>query len=120
MDWYIAKLIFRIICGDGNHQPQFDEQLRLISAENESEALHKARQIVWAEQDSFMNGSQQVVRWEFVNITELYKAGPLTDGAELYYTILETDDAEGYLEVVRQKALAIEAPKSHAKYAEAK
>ncbi|MFA6946933.1 MAG: DUF4288 domain-containing protein, partial [Pedobacter sp.] len=33
MNWYVAKLIFRITCRNGNHQPQFDEQLRLISAE---------------------------------------------------------------------------------------
>jgi hypothetical protein len=29
MQWYLAKLVFQIICGDGNHRPQFDEQLRL-------------------------------------------------------------------------------------------
>ncbi|MEP7129294.1 MAG: DUF4288 domain-containing protein, partial [Chitinophagales bacterium] len=29
MNWYLAKIVFRIICGDGLHQPQFDEQLRL-------------------------------------------------------------------------------------------
>ncbi|RYY10197.1 MAG: DUF4288 domain-containing protein, partial [Chitinophagaceae bacterium] len=27
MNWYLAKLIFRIVCGQGNHTPQFDEQL---------------------------------------------------------------------------------------------
>jgi len=27
MNWYLAKLVFRIICGDGDHTPQFDEQL---------------------------------------------------------------------------------------------
>lgn len=26
MNWYVAKLIFRITCGNGNHQPQFDGQ----------------------------------------------------------------------------------------------
>ncbi|MCF8452420.1 MAG: DUF4288 domain-containing protein [Pedobacter sp.] len=42
MNWYVAKLIFRITCGNGNNQPQFDEQLRLISASGEKEALIKA------------------------------------------------------------------------------
>ena len=30
MKWYLAKIVYRIICGEGNHTPQFDEQLRLI------------------------------------------------------------------------------------------
>ena len=41
MNWYIAKIVFRIITGDGNHMPQFDEQLRLINANNEEEAFEK-------------------------------------------------------------------------------
>jgi hypothetical protein len=41
MNWYVAKLIFRITCFIGNHQPQFDEQLRLISASGEKEAKKK-------------------------------------------------------------------------------
>lgn len=109
MNWYIAKLIFRIVCGDGNHQAQFDEQLRLISAENEQEALEKTRRIIKKEQDSFFNGRQQVVRWEFVNITELYKAEELKDGAELYYNILEVDNTDEYLQMVQQKASLIDA-----------
>jgi len=34
MNWYLAKMVFRIICGEGNHTAQFDEQLRLISGES--------------------------------------------------------------------------------------
>ena len=32
MNWYLAKIVYRIICGQGNHTAQFDEQLRLIQA----------------------------------------------------------------------------------------
>lgn len=42
MNWYLAKMVFRILCGDGNHRAQFDEQLRLISAVSREEAFHKA------------------------------------------------------------------------------
>ena len=34
MNWYLAKFVYRIVCGNGNHIPQFDEQLRLITADN--------------------------------------------------------------------------------------
>ncbi|HEV3251858.1 MAG TPA: DUF4288 domain-containing protein, partial [Puia sp.] len=45
MNWYLAKIVFRIICGEGQHIPQFDEQLRLIEAGNEVEAFEKATNI---------------------------------------------------------------------------
>jgi hypothetical protein len=35
MNWYVAKLVFRVISGNGDHNAQFDEQLRLINADNE-------------------------------------------------------------------------------------
>jgi hypothetical protein len=28
MRWFVAKIVYQIICGNGNHMPQFDEQLR--------------------------------------------------------------------------------------------
>ena len=43
MNWYIAKLVFRIVCGEGQHTPQFDEQLWLIAAHSQQEALQKAK-----------------------------------------------------------------------------
>lgn len=47
MNWYVAKLVFRITCGNGNHPPQFDEQLRLISATCEKEALKKGKNLIY-------------------------------------------------------------------------
>jgi len=43
-NWFLAKIVYHIISGEGNHTPQFDEQLRLIQAENELQAIQKARQ----------------------------------------------------------------------------
>ena len=42
MNWYLTKIVFQIICGDGDHTPQFDEQLRLIRADKKEEALLNA------------------------------------------------------------------------------
>ena len=38
MNWYLTKMVFRIICGDGSHKAQFDEQLRLIHANSKEDA----------------------------------------------------------------------------------
>src|ERR1700740_3125295 len=96
MNWYLAKLVFRIICGDGKHTPQFDEHLRLIEAEDEDEELDKARQLGLGEEDSFVNNRQQMVQWKFINVPELYRMSGLIDGAEVYSSIRETDDAQNY------------------------
>lgn len=104
MKWYLAKIVFHITCGNGKHTAQFDEQLRLISANNKEEAFDKALNIGRSEEDAFFNNKQQLVKWEFVNISELYPLNDLIDGAELYSRIEEKDNAEAYKYTVHQKA----------------
>ena len=104
MNWYLARLVFRIICGDGDHTPQFDEQLRLISSPSTEEAFEKARQTGQKEQETFYNRKQQLVQWQFINVSELYEISELIDGAELYSRIEEKDNAHAYIHVVNQKA----------------
>ena len=67
MNWYLSKIVFQIICGDGQHTPQFDEQLRLIEAEDADIAFAKAQAIGGQEQEAFLNQHQHLVQWQFVN-----------------------------------------------------
>lgn len=114
MNWYLSKIIFRIVCGDGQHTPQFDEQIRLIQACNEQEAFEKARHIgQQEEQDSFYNQEQKIVQWKFVNVAELYRLSGLLDGAEVYSRIQETDDADSYIEFTHRKAAHIQESHTH-------
>jgi hypothetical protein len=104
MNWYLSKIIFRIICGEGHHTPQFDEQLRLIAAYDEEEAFQKAKALGEKEQDQFYNQDHKVVQWKFINVAELYRLSDLLDGAEMYSRIQETDDPEGYIELANRRA----------------
>ncbi|HEV3412619.1 MAG TPA: DUF4288 domain-containing protein [Puia sp.] len=104
MHWYLSKIIFRIICGEGNHTPQFDEQLRLIAAQDEDEAFRKAHTLGEKEQDRFYNQDHQLVQWKFINVAELYRLSGLLDGAEMYSRIQETDDPEGYIDLANRRA----------------
>lgn len=113
MNWYLAKLVFRIICGDGEHTPQFDEQLRLISGSSKEEAFKKAQETGRNEEETFYNRKQQLVHWQFINVSEIYKLSDLIDGAELYSRIEERDNAEAYIHVVNQKADNILFTKTH-------
>jgi hypothetical protein len=112
MNWYLTKIVFRIVCGDGHHAAQFDEQLRLIEASTEDEALEKAHSLGRNEQETFYNLKQQLVQWQFVNVTELYRLSELIDGAELYSRIKEVDNGDAYTSFVHLKAESIQKKES--------
>lgn len=104
MNWYLVKIIYQIICGEGKHTPQFDEQVRLIATSSPEQAIEKGRCIGLQEEDVFYNKKQQLVQWKFVNITEVYALTEVMDGAEVYSQTKEIDDAEGYRSFVHHKA----------------
>lgn len=108
MNWYIAKIIFRISNGEGPQKSQFDEHLRLIQAEYFDEAFLKARILGLQEEASFVNSHQALVKWEFVNVAELFPMRELKDGLEIYSQINEKEEAEPYIHYVHQKAAAMQ------------
>ena len=113
MHWYLAKIVYRITCGDGDHTAQFDEQLRLVAADSKDEAFYKALEMGKAEEETFLNKEEQLVQWQFINVCELYKLSTLVDGAELYSRIEERGDAGAYIEIVNRKAAGIIHSNSH-------
>ncbi|HRP55513.1 DUF4288 domain-containing protein [Agriterribacter sp.] len=104
MNWFLAKIVYRIICGEGDHTAQFDEQLRLIVASNDEEAFKKASAIGKQEEDCFYNQSEKLVQWKFINVAELHKIAGLIDGAELYSRIEEKENGDLYAELVHKRA----------------
>jgi hypothetical protein len=104
MNWYVAKLVFRVISGSGDHNAQFDEQLRLINADNEQHAFEKASTIGHANQDSFVNMQKQMVKWQFIDVAELNAISGPSDGAELYYNIHEAADPDLYIAWAHHKS----------------
>lgn len=107
MNWYLAKIVYEIICGDGDHLSQFDEQLRIIAAVDEEAAFCKARVVGEAEEEQFFDQSKQLVQWKFVNVSELYPLVELIDGAEVYSRIKEVQDGAAYTTFVNQRAAFI-------------
>ena len=75
MNWYLAKIVYRIICGDGDHTPQFDEQLRLIHAPSKEDAFYKAQQTGKKEEEKFYNLKQELVQWQFIYIVSFTRSG---------------------------------------------
>ena len=114
MSWYIAKIVFRI-CSEGSLRPQFDEHIRLISAGNFDEAFLKARILGIGEEDAFVNDRNNTVKWEFINVSELYPISELKDGLELYSSITEADEANNYINNIHQRAIFMQT-KEHSSF----
>ena len=108
MNWYIAKVIFRIATATAPGKSQFDEHLRLIEAASFEEALLKARVLGLKEEDQFINDRNQPVKWEFVNVSELAPLHELKDGVEVYSQIQEREEDNSYIHYVHQKAALLQ------------
>jgi hypothetical protein len=104
MNWFLAKLVFRVCCGTGRHMPQFEEQLRLIRADDALHAFHKARLL--GEGDHLQNNRSMPVdvRWRFIDVTELHQLASTTDGAEVSSVIREEANADLYIRNIKRSA----------------
>lgn len=104
MNWYIAKIVFNIVTGSGDHTPQFDEQYRLVKATTRREAFKKAIAIGKNEEEILVNTKNEIVSWDFVNVSELYLVNELQDGIELFSSIQERPDRKAYVETVHMQS----------------
>lgn len=104
MNWFLVKIIFQIVCGEGKHTAQFEEQLRLIQATDAYDAMQKAKAIGLEEQQSFINHQQQPVEWKLVAVTDIYPFNTDMDGAEIFSRISEVEQASAFIHTMRLRA----------------
>jgi hypothetical protein len=98
MNCFLIKMVFQVICGNGNHTPQFDEQLRLIFATDALAAVQKAKQMA-AEETT----DTPLVEWKFIAVTDVYPFKLDLDGAALFSTIKETELNTAYIHTLQLK-----------------
>jgi len=99
---YLAKLVFSISAkNNGFH---YDDQLRVIFANNLNEALLKAKILGIKEEDSFVSESLTSVSWKFVDVMEIKALTDLKDGMELYSHTRENEPHNGYEKYVQHTA----------------
>jgi hypothetical protein len=102
MHWYLVKLVFRVEAH--TNSPQFDEQWRLIRADEAAWALEKATVIGRLEESNFLNYRQQPVAWKFIAVADIIRIGRFEDGAAIFSTTSEPAHAEQYIESVKMNA----------------
>ena len=106
MNWYVAKMIFRIVNNEGSNKAQFDEQLRLVSSDTKCGAFEKATAIARQIETKF-NGHSKIVKMAFVNVAEVNLITALEDGAEIYCNIHEPEAPDVYIGWANHKAALI-------------
>jgi len=109
MNWYLAKLVFSIDVSESTVKAEFDEQFRLIKAGSEEEAYFKAKNLGKSLQSSFYNANNKLVKWRFIDASELNLINELSDGVEIYSNTVETKEKESFINSVLQKAMGIQA-----------
>lgn len=107
MYWYIAKIVYQILISEGREASQFEEQLRLIQADNKQEALAKAIAIGEQEESLFYNFRDEPVYWKFLDVPELQPLQHLGDGLQLYSHLEVPEYADSYLALVQSKAESV-------------
>lgn len=104
MKWYLAKFVYQVVSGAGNHAPQFDEQLRLIRADEFDWAKEKATILGRLGECQFVNDRQETVTWKFINVTDICPINSMEDGDEIYSSTEEPKDVRDYLQLIDAKA----------------
>lgn len=89
MNAYIAQIIYRISCIDV-HCEQYEEQLRLVFADDERIALEEAKRIAALEECSFVDRRGRRVTWQMIAVKDLQQVD-LSNGSLLFSTVKEVE-----------------------------
>jgi hypothetical protein len=108
MNWYSAKIVFQIQIESVKIAHQFDESIRLIHANNKEEAFQLATKIGFENQSRFKNINGDWVMWSFIAVVSLYEIDKLQNGVEMYSMIIEDQNPDHYIQVIKNKAKMLE------------
>lgn len=95
MQWYLTKLIYSIMHGNNSTTAKFDEQLRLIQAEDALHALIKARQLGHQQADAYLPVNNTA--YKFIDVAKIQLLSQVNDGTAVYNTISEPTDATAFI-----------------------
>ncbi|HYG53347.1 MAG TPA: DUF4288 domain-containing protein [Flavobacteriales bacterium] len=105
--WYTIKLVFRIEIA-GKRSAQFDEQVRLVEAANETEAFEKAQAIGHKQQVSFTGSNNLLRKWIFIGTAAIVPLKELASGTQCFSLTTEVDEPETYTNFVKERSKQFE------------
>lgn len=89
MKSFTAQIIFRIDC-EGQPTDQYEEQWRLVYAENEVHALSEAREAGKNEEATFIDRHGRTICWKMLAVKDLQPI-ELTNGGLLFSKVHEAE-----------------------------
>jgi len=89
MNAYTAQIIYRIKC-EGVATEQYEEQWRLIMADDERNALDNARNAGSEEEMTFIDRHGRAIQWQMVAVKDIQPV-EIKHGALLFSTIKEVE-----------------------------
>jgi hypothetical protein len=84
---FITNLVFSILC-EGVFTDQYEEQLRLVFAADEQDAVSIARDMGAKEEGKFVDRHGRIIGWNFIAVKDV-TAVQLEQGALLHSSIKE-------------------------------
>ncbi len=87
MKSFTAQIVYRIEC-DGQHTDQYEEQWRLVFAENEEEAVIQARNSGLGEEATFIDRHGRTIYWRMLAVKDLQPV-ELVNGGLLFSMVRE-------------------------------
>ncbi len=89
MQSYTAQIIYRIEC-DGHPTDQYEEQWRLVYADNEEHALSEARETGITAETTFIDRHGRTIDWRMLAIKDLQPVD-LQHGGLLFSMVREAE-----------------------------
>jgi len=89
MKSFTARIIYKIEC-EGVSTEQYEEQWRLIFADDERQALQQARELAVTEVSAFPDRHGRTISWKLIAIKDLQET-PLQHGTLLFSVIREAE-----------------------------
>lgn len=103
MNWYLARMVFQMVSGDENRPALFDEQWRLIRADEMKWAREKATILGHLNSQLEPHAAEKVKR-KFIAVADIFEVSHSADGAKVLSTTAEPKDAEHYLAMLSARS----------------
>ncbi len=103
MKWWLVKLVYRFVYGNGQHIAQFNQQLRMITAEDALHAFQKAR-LIGEREATIIKYNDIQLSWKFIDVVEICAVSNINDGEEIWSVINEETDADMYIRTTQQQS----------------
>ncbi len=105
MKWYVARFLYQIIPEGHSQTNQFDEQVRLVRADDPAWAWEKAHVLGRLGECRIINEKSVPLQWKFVSITNMYPLHELADGGELFSDTWHMADGEEFVQKIQTQSV---------------